>query len=302
MNIKQLETFLEIARCGSFTGAAERLNATPSTVSARIQELEQDLGVSLFDRSARKTRLTVKGRELQIYAERAIAACSEIRLRVGTGEALSGLVRLGVAELVAVTWLPDFVELIHQNYPRLTLEFNVALTLDLQQLIADGEIDLALMPGSHFDSHLSARSLGCVRFAWMAGQAVPLPDRVVEPSDFRDLRVLSLGKSSFHHRTVEHWLSVRGHEARAVDLCNSMGAIASLTQAGVGVSLLPVQCYQREIVSGSLRVIETQPEGPMVEFFSVYALHSSTSIPRLMTEMAVRASTFEVSAQTRAET
>jgi DNA-binding transcriptional LysR family regulator len=294
VNIKQLETFAEIARCGSFTGAAERLNATPSTVSARIQELEQDLGVLLFDRIGRKTRLTAKGRELQIYADRVIAACSEIRLRVGRREALSGLVRLGVAELVAVTWLPKFVELIHQNYPRLTLELNVALTVDLQKMIVDGEIDLALMPYLHSEPHLSARSLGCVRFAWMAGQAISLPGRVIEPSDFRDLRVLSLGKNSFHHRTVEGWLSARGHEVRAVDLCNSMGAIASLTQAGIGVSLLPVQCYQPEIASGALRVLATRPEGPLVEFFAVHASRSSTSIPLLMAEMAVRASTFEM--------
>ncbi|GJE14305.1 LysR family transcriptional regulator [Methylobacterium longum] len=294
VNIKQLETFLEIARCGSFTGAADRLNATISTVSARIQGLEQDLGVLLFDRVARKASLTAKGRELQIYAERAVAACSEIRLKVGSGEALSGCVRLGVAELVAVTWLPTFVELIHQNYPRLTLELSVALTADLQHMMAHGEIDLALMPSTCFDPDISARSLGYVRFAWMAGQAISLPDRVIEPSDFRDLRVLSLGKNSFHYRTVEGWLSARGHEVRAVDLCNSMGAIASLTKAGIGVSLLPVQCYQPEIASGVFRVLATHPEGPLVEFFSVHASNSSTSIPSLMAEMAVRASTFEV--------
>lgn len=294
MNIKQLETFLEIARCGSFAGAADRLNATPSTVSARIQELEQDLGVTLFDRAARRTRLTAKGRELQIYADRALAVCSEIRLRVGSKEALSGLVRLGVAELIAVTWLPNLVELIHENYPRLTLELNVALTGDLQQLIADGEIDLALIPGSSFDPHLVSQSLGCVRFAWMAGRAISLPNRVIEPIDFRDLRILSLGKNSFHSRTVEHWLNDRAHEVRAVDLCNSMGAIASLTQAGVGVSLLPIQCYQPEVASGALQVLETQPEGPIVEFFSVYASSSPSSIPLLMTEMAARASTFKV--------
>lgn len=296
MNIKQLETFLEIVRCRSFSGAAARLNATPSTISARIQELEQDLGVSLFDRAARKTRLTAKGRELQAYAERAIAACAEIRMRVGSGEALSGLVRLGVAELVALTWLPAFVELFHRHYPRLTLELSVTLTADLQDLLSKGEIDVALVPGYRFDPHFTACSLGSVRFAWMAGRAISLPERRIKPSDFCNLRVLSLGKRSFHHHTVEHWLGFCGAGARAVDLCNSMGAIASLTQAGVGVSLLPVQCYAAEIAAGALRVLETQPEGPMVEFFAIYASQSSTSIPILMTKLAVRASTFETEA------
>lgn len=292
MNIKQLETFLEIARCGSFTAAADRLNATTSTLSARIQELEQDLGVTLFDRSQRRIRLTTKGRELQIYAERAITACAEIRMRVGSGDALSGLVRLGVAELVAVTWLPAFVDLIHRSYPRLTLELQVSLTADLQHLMSNGEIDVALMPGTRFDAHFATRSLGHVRFAWMAGRALDLPERRIEPADFRSVRVLSLGKNSFHHRTVEHWLRERGDEPRAVDLCNSMGAVASLTQAGVGVSLLPIQCYQAEIASGELRVLETCPEGPNVEFFSVYSTDTTTSMPRLVADIAKRVSTF----------
>ena len=294
MNIKQLETFLEIARCGSFSGAADRLNATPSTLSARIQELEADLRVSLFDRSQKKTRLTAKGRELQVYAERAIAACAEIRMRVGNGEAMSGHIRLGVAELVAVTWLPAFVDAVHRQYPRLTLELDVSLTAEIHQRLATGDIDLALLPGSRFDAHLTARSLGSVRFAWMAGRIIRLPKRTVEPSDFRDLRILSLGRNSYHHQTVERWLGVRGDEAKAVDLCNSMGAIASLTQAGVGVSLLPVRCYEAEIASGALQVLQTEPEGPLVQFFALYVSRAANLLPALVSELAAQASTFEV--------
>ena len=62
MNLKQLEAFLAIARHGGFIEAAERLNLTQSTISVRIKELEQDLGVLLFDRSRRQIQLTPKGR------------------------------------------------------------------------------------------------------------------------------------------------------------------------------------------------------------------------------------------------
>jgi hypothetical protein len=58
VNVKQLETFITIVRLGTFAAAAEHLNATQSTVSARIQELEQDLGVVLFNRTQRKAHLT----------------------------------------------------------------------------------------------------------------------------------------------------------------------------------------------------------------------------------------------------
>jgi DNA-binding transcriptional LysR family regulator len=294
MNIKQLETFLAIVQCGSFNAAADRLNATPSTISARIQELEQDLGVALFDRSQRRAHLTAKGRELQVYAERATSAFAEIKVRVGSGDALSGIVRLGVAELIAVTWLPAMVELIHNRYPKLTLELDVDLTVALAQRLDKGEIDLALIPGVHFGEHLTAKSLRRVRFAWMAGRSASLPDQLVEPHHLEHMRILSLGKDSYHHGTVEHWLNSDKDRPRSVDLCNSMGVIESLTRAGVGVSLLPVSCYAAEIAAGDLKVLKTQPEGPVVEFFAVYPKRPLTNIPSLIAELAEKASTFEM--------
>jgi DNA-binding transcriptional LysR family regulator len=105
MNRKQLETFETIVRLGSFAAAAAKLNATQSTVSARIQELEA-LGVQLFDRAQRKANLTTKGRELVSYAQTAIDLFSKIQHQVGNPQALAGIVRVGVAELVAVTRLP----------------------------------------------------------------------------------------------------------------------------------------------------------------------------------------------------
>ncbi|PWT91043.1 MAG: hypothetical protein C5B56_04445 [Proteobacteria bacterium] len=104
VNRKQLETFATIVRFGSFAAAAARLNATQSTISARIRELEESLGVQLFDRTQRKAKLTAKGRGLVAYAHSAIELFSEIQRQLGSPQAQTGIVRVGVAELVAVTW------------------------------------------------------------------------------------------------------------------------------------------------------------------------------------------------------
>src|SRR5262249_51503225 len=69
MNLRQLETFYWVAKLGSFSAAADRLNATQSTVSMRIQDLERDFGHTLFDRGRRGARITAMGRELMRYAE-----------------------------------------------------------------------------------------------------------------------------------------------------------------------------------------------------------------------------------------
>src|ERR1044072_6490958 len=102
---------------------------------------------------------------------------SDIEHQVGNPEALSGTVRVGVAEMVAITWLVDFVSTLHKGLPNLNLEFDVNLTADLLTKLNDGELDIALIPGARLEGDIAAKSLGRVAFAWMASPALALPKR-----------------------------------------------------------------------------------------------------------------------------
>jgi DNA-binding transcriptional LysR family regulator len=297
MNIRQLETFVAIAQLGSFSAAALRLNASQSTISARIQELEQTLSVSLFDRTQRTIRLTLKGRELLPHAQHAVSAFSEIRRRISGSEALSGLIRIGVAEVVAVSWLPDFITTVHAAYPGLSMELNVLLTSEILERVQAGDLDMAIVPGSRFDPSLVIESMGWVRFTWMAGASFETDDRVLTPKDLRKYRIFSLGKKSYHDQTMQEWLYIDKGEIPHVDVCNSMSIIASLTAAGLGISLLPEQIYRNAIDDGTLKPILTKPEISMVEVSAVYPRVPPNTAQICLSEIAAQVSTFETSAR-----
>ncbi len=292
MNLKRLETFVSVVQAGSFAAAAAQMNTSQSTVSMRIQELEQDLGVTLFDRGQRKARLSAKGRELLPFAESAVTLCAEIRRTIGAPDALSGVVRMGVAELVAVTWLPDLVSAIHSSYPNITLELDVSLTAELTDKLGAGDLDLALVPGTRFDAGLVAHDLGSVRFAWMASPSLKLPDGDLTPKELRQCPMLSLGERSYHYARTEQWLDGEGGRRRRPDICNSMSVVASLTAAGLGVSLLPPMCYTAEIASGRLRVLETRPDMTDVAFAAIYPKQRLGAIATLIASIAGSVSTF----------
>ncbi|MCS0494768.1 LysR family transcriptional regulator [Ancylobacter sp. MQZ15Z-1] len=298
MNFRQLETFLEIVRLGSFAAAANKLHATQSTVSARIQELESDLGVVLFDRSQRRATVTAKGRELLGYAERALDLQEEIRQQVAPRHTLSGVVRVGVAELVAMTWLARFAATIRERYPNISLELDIALTTPLRSRLMSGELDIAFIPGDMADPMLVARPLGSVTFRWMAGADFELPARPLVPPDFAALRILSLGENSIHYQTTSAWLEASGSKLRP-DLCNSMSVVSTLTAAGVGISLLPPSCYAREIEDGSLRVLPADPEPEPVRFSAVYKRRRLATLQELIAETASEMSTFEPLVESR---
>jgi DNA-binding transcriptional LysR family regulator len=293
MNIRQLETFVAIAQLGSFSAAALRLNAGQSTISARIQELEQDLGVALFDRTQREIRLTLKGRELLPYAQHAVSAFGEIHKRISGTEELSGLIRIGVAEVVAVSWLPDFVTTVHDRYPSLDMELSVLLTSDILERVQSGDLDMAFVPGSRFDHSLLSESVGWVRFSWMAAASFEDENRVHSAADLRRHRIFSLGKQSYHERTMQHWLFIDKSDVPRIDICNSMSTIASLTQAGLGISLLPERVYKSELDEGKLKLIKTKPEVPPVEVSAVYPRVPPNAAQKSLAEVAAERSTFD---------
>ena len=298
MNIRQLETFVAIAQLGSFSAVASRLNASQSTISARIQELEQALGVLLFDRSQRTIRLTLKGRELLPHAQHAVSAFAEIGQRISGSEALSGLIRIGVAEVVAISWLPDFITTVHELHPGLSLELHVLLTSEILEGLGAGDLDMGLIPGSRFAPTLTAVSMGYVRFTWMAGSSFEPVGRAMTPTDLRQYRIFSLGNNSYHNQTMQEWLYADESSPLRVDTCNSMSIIASLTAAGLGISLLPEQFYKNAIQDGRLKPITTRPDIPLVEFSAVYPKVPPNIAQKCLSELAVQVSTFEAPATT----
>lgn len=269
MNIKQLEAFVWIVRLGSFSAAAERLYTTQSTVSARIQELEEAIGVSLFDRSHHRARLTPKGQELIPYAERLLALTSEIRHRVGDPAALAGVARVGVAELIAITWLPDLANAVHDKYPGVTLELTMGLTNALIANLREGDLDLALIPGPVVEPNLASESVGKVEFAWIAGRSFETRAKVLTPEDLQGMPIISLSEESHHYRTIEHWFSSNNACFNVSTRSNNMNVAASLALAGLGIAYLPPLAYRNEIAQGKLRVLKTRPKLPEVEFFAV---------------------------------
>lgn len=240
----------------------------------RIMDLERDLGVDLFDRSQRSARTTAKGRELLHYAEQALRLSREMHQRVATEQATPGVIRIGVTEVVSVTWLPELVQQIHHRYPRIALELDEALTHDLIDRLNQGSLDLIMTPGRVPGYSVTPISLGTVEFAWMASPSIGIPDKVFCASEMQDYPIISLSRESYHHTSIEDWFRAGGAYCRRIDTCKSFSVAALLAGAGLGFTLLPPRCYQQYIRDGRLQVVATDPPYPAVEFTATVAIGS----------------------------
>jgi len=293
VNIKQLETLYWAAKLGSFTAAAVRLNSTQSTISMRIQDLELDFGVELFDRSKRTARVSAKGRELVKYVEQLLNLMAEIRQRLSAPETIPGTLRLGVAEMVSVTWLPAFIKVLHERYPKIVLELDEALTQDLVGRLRSGSLDLILAPGRMPEYDLNTRSLGTVDFVWMASPDLGVPEVRLNARDLQQWPIIALSRESYHHSRIVDWFRSGSAYYRHIYTCKSFGVASSLASAGLGVTLLPIQCFQDQVDSGRLKVIETDPPMIPVEFTATMAMDGIKSIAEIVADLAQELSTFD---------
>ena len=293
MNLRQLETFYWAAILGSFSAAANRLNATQSAVSMRIKELESNLGVALFDRTKRRAKVSKRGRDLIPYAEQLLRISSEMRDAISDPEITGGNIRIGVTEMVSLTWLPEFIRSLHNRYPKVSFELDESLTEDLVQSFQIGALDIILVPGRIRGDNILVHSLGTVDFQWMISPKLGDISNAVAPSELQNWPIIALSEQSFHFSRLKSWFAT-GHSNFKNDYtCKTIGVAYSLTKDGLGVSLLPVEFYREELASGSLRIIKTVPQMPAIEFFVICQDQAINAVIKSVATIAQEVSRFK---------
>src|SRR5271157_2010817 len=151
LDTDQLRSFLAIVDSGSFTKAADRVHKTQSAVSMHIRRLEETLGCALFVKQGRGVRFTAEGESLIDFARRivhieagAVAALSRKGLR--------GVVRLGIPDDYAETYLADMLGRFNRRHPLVEVSVACEGSPELAHQVAAGALELALVtyyPGLH---------------------------------------------------------------------------------------------------------------------------------------------------------
>jgi DNA-binding transcriptional LysR family regulator len=147
----QLQTFLQIARSGSFSGAASCLDVAQPTISGRVRSLERIVGGPLFARRGRKVTLTERGEGFRSYAERALAVLDEGVLAATLSAAgQAGRVTLGVSDsALADSFLGAAVARFHRDHPGVEIAAEMASCDYLVSALDDRVVRLAFLPWSH---------------------------------------------------------------------------------------------------------------------------------------------------------
>lgn len=146
LNLHQLATFQVVAKHCSYVRAAEELHFSQPAVSAQIRQLEETLGVKLFEQIGRRTHLTQAGNELYHYSQKIFAVIDEA---LETMEELRGpdhgRLRVGADTTVGTYVIPGLLGKFHQSYPEVEISLDVVNRAALVERIMSNEIDIAIV-------------------------------------------------------------------------------------------------------------------------------------------------------------
>lgn len=147
MEIRVLRYFLTVVREESITKASEVLHITQPTLSRQLAQMEEDIGVKLFDRGTRKIKLTNEGILLRRRAEEILQLVDKTEKElVEQEEQVEGKISIGCGEIAAVQLLPKIIESFRRKYPRVTFDIFTA-TADLVK----EQMDKGLLDPEHLE-------------------------------------------------------------------------------------------------------------------------------------------------------
>lgn len=145
MDIEQVRTFLAVVAHGSFLEAAQRVHVTQSTVSARIQALEQFLGARLFTRNRAGASLTPAGHRFLRHAKTLLLTTEQARHDVGLPSRFRASLTIGARIALWDGFLPHWAGRMRERAPDISLRTEIGFEEDLMRGIIAGTLDLALM-------------------------------------------------------------------------------------------------------------------------------------------------------------
>jgi DNA-binding transcriptional LysR family regulator len=259
-DLNALVVFAKVVEAKSFSEAARRLGMPVSTVSRRIAELEDQLGVRLLDRSTRNLRLTDLGSEVLEHAQRSAEASDAVANIVSNQKSnVSGTLRLSAPPNISDTLITPLVTAFQASYPNVRVQILIAERF--VDHISDG-VDIAFRLGTLKDSSLVARRILTYRHQLVASPEYLKTRKMPEkPKDLLDHRLISFS----YWRPESRWTFVhangKGEETLTFQPYLSMNDFTGLTPAlltGGGIGDLP-PIVQPELMRGG-RLIEVMTQ------------------------------------------
>jgi DNA-binding transcriptional LysR family regulator len=264
VNYELYRIFLQVARLGNFSRAAEGLFITQSAVSQAVKNLEGQLGVQLFFRGARQAGLTDEGRLLLAHVEQALnyLQIAEAKLQEIRG-LQAGLLHIGASDTVCRYFLLPFLEKFNALYPKVKIRLINRTTSQLLGLLKGGAIDFGIvtLPLSQ-EGHKVLPFMKVNDIFVASPRYAHLSRKKIHISELADYPLLLLEKASASRMHFDRFLESHGVRLIPDIELESVDLLAQFACKGMGIACLLRESVQEEVSRKQLLELKTHEKIP----------------------------------------
>ncbi|HOJ13267.1 MAG TPA: LysR substrate-binding domain-containing protein [Deltaproteobacteria bacterium] len=273
MNIHQVHIFNVAAKTLSITKTAKKMNLSQPSVSIQIKDLEDSLGVRLFDRINRRITLTDAGKVFLDYSERLLRLIEEIEASMkGFSSGDAGRVVIGASSTVGVYVLPRFLGEFKERYPKAEISLNIMNRKEAVEQCLAGSLDFAFMqdPPRHADLDVEffmkdELLIVCSpRHRWAQNEFLTMKTLSTEPEP-----IILREEGSGTRALIEYVLKRYGIERKVTMELSSSEGIKRAVEANLGVAVLSKSVVSKEVDAGTLVALPIRDLDTVREFYIV---------------------------------
>ena len=264
VNLEWYRIFMHTARTGNLTKAAQMLHLTQPTVSYAIKQMEEALGVKLFQRLSKGVEPTAEGRALLAYVEQSFSLLDAARQHVQDLKQLTaGEVRIGASDSLVKHLLLPQLNLYRREHPGVRIRLSHGSTPVIARRLLDGRIDCAVLHLPVDEPELDIRALRTLEHRFVVGRARrELAERPLSAGELAKLPLLLLSPGSSTRVFVEQWFAAKGLAILPDIELGSVDLLIEFAKQGYGAAFLALDFVEEELRRGDLIALQTDDAIP----------------------------------------
>ena len=283
MEFRELNTFLEITRLGSFCRAAEHLGYSQAAVTVQIKNLERELGVRLFDRIGKQISLTHQGTLFLEHAKRLTKDLAEAKSAVAENDEPCGCLSIGTIESICASILPDVLARCHTLHPKMTVSVATDSPDQLLDQMNQNALDIVYFLDKKIYDPRWVKALERPDEAIFVTSATsPFAGKCFSLNEIVCLPFLLTEKNASYRSLLEQRLASENLEIHPFLEIGSTEFIIHMLKTIPCVSFLPQFCVRKDIAQGLLTPIHV-PEFHMTIWHQI-VYHKDKWVSREMGE------------------
>jgi len=243
--LKQLEAFVAIARTGSFSAAARVVHVSQPALTSVIKNLEQQLGVELFERTTRGVTLTTAGRELLPTVDRLLTELNETLASLLSGTApRGGTVTVACIPSAGSLFLPPLIASFTQAHPSVRVNLRDAMTenREIVRMVRSGDIDCGVASPMPDAGELQFRHLYDDELvAVLPLQHAHARQKAITWKELASLPLVGMASNSYLRLLIDQTFAAIGISKRPATEVSLVTTAVGMARAGIGAAVLPLR-------------------------------------------------------------